>query len=218
MAYGVKLHCWGEWACFTRPEMKVERLSYDVITPSAARGILEAIYWKPEIRWIVDRVTVLNPIRFANIRRNEISAKISSRAPQEAMSSGTGDLGIWIEEVRQQRASMILCDVAYIIAAHFEIISGPNNAAKHLDQFSRRAKSGQCHTRPYFGCREFAAHFALLEEGTTEPVPHCSLAGERDLGWLLHDVDFANGNEPSFFRAVMRNGVIAVPQLQGATA
>lgn len=133
MSYGIKLHISGEFACFTRPEMKVERVSYDVVTPSAARGILEAIYWKPQIRWIVDRIHVLNPIRFTNIRRNEVGTKAA--APSRAAMNGDtiATPGIHIEENRQQRAATLLRDVSYVIEAHFEILDrrferdGPSN-------------------------------------------------------------------------------------------
>jgi len=218
MAYGVKLHCWGEWALFTRPEMKVERVSYDVMTPSAARGVVEAIYWKPEIRWVVDRVVVLKPIRFGSVRRNEVSQKISAASVAKAAKVGSGRLGLYVDDpdTRQQRASLLLCDVAYVIEAHFDICSGPDNKAKHIDQFRRRAREGRCYTRPYFGCREFAANFALIEDEEAMPTVHPSLHGERDLGWMLHDIDFSNNNQPRFFRAVMRDGVIEVPSLSGA--
>jgi CRISPR-associated protein Cas5d len=216
MAFGIKLHCWGEWACFTRPEMKVERVSYDVITPSAARGILEAIYWKPEIRWRIDRLTVLKPIQFTSVRRNEVSEKISSRTAEQAMAAGIGDLGLYVDDrdTRQQRASLLLRDVAYLIEAHFEVVKGEENEAKHLDQFRRRARRGQCYLRPFFGCREFAANFALVEDdGLLLPI-HPALQGERDLGWMLHDIDFGNDRQPTFFRATMRNGVVEVPRLE----
>ena len=217
MSYGICLHAWGEWACFTRPEMKVERVSYDVMTPSAARGILEAIYWKPEIRWIIDRITVLNPIRFASVRRNEVSEKIAQGTAAGVMKSGIGDLGIDSTDanVRQQRSSLLLRKVAYLIDTHFEIVSGPENAAKHLDQFKRRARRGACFTRPYLGCREFAADFALLEDEDPIPRPDESLLGERDLGWMLHDIDFSGATDARFFRAHMRDGVITVPALAG---
>lgn len=218
MAFGIKLHCWGEWACFTRPEMKVERVSYDVITPSAARGILEAIYWKPEIRWTVDRLTVLKPIKFTSIRRNEVSEKISSRTAEQAMAAGSGDLGLYVEDsdTRQQRAALLLRDVGYLIEAHFEVIKGEENEAKHLDQFCRRARRGQCYTRPFFGCREFAANFALLEDDSLLPSVDAALEGERDLGWMLHDIDFGDELQPRFFRATMHDGIIDVPPFAGA--
>jgi CRISPR-associated protein Cas5d len=218
MGFGVRLHCWGEWACFTRPEMKVERVSYDVMTPSAARGILEAIYWKPEIRWVIERITVLNPIRFSSVRRNEVSEKISEATARKVMNAGRGDLSLQITEYRQQRAALLLRDVGYVIEAHFEIHSGPENAAKHLDQFSRRARRGACFTRPYLGCREFAAHFTLLEDENDMPKVDTSLKGDSDLGWMLHDVDFGKNKEARFFRAQMRDGVITIPPLAEATA
>jgi len=228
MSVGIRLHVWGELACFTRPEMKVERVSYDVITPSAARGIVETIYWKPEIRWIVTRLLVLNPIRFTSLRRNEVASKAPAGSISKAMKSGHGNLALYVEEDRQQRASTLLRDVAYIIEARFEIIAGEDNPGKHLDQFNRRARSGQCHTRPYLGCREFPADFVLIEGETTPPHVHDEFRGERDLGYLLHDIEYVldpdgpivDGHrgerwraEPRFFRAVMRDGVIDVPPL-----
>lgn len=216
MAYGIKLHCWGELACFTRPEMKVERVSYDVITPSAARGIIEAIYWKPEIRWVIDRLRVLKPIRFTSMRRNEVGSKIPATAAATTMQAGSGILGLYVEEARQQRATLLLRDVAYVIEAHFEIVGGEPNEAKHLDAFNRRARNGQCFTRPYLGCREFAADFELIENDAAIPPSHSSLAGTRDLGWMLHDIAFSNDRQPRFFQAVMTDGVVAVPRLDSA--
>ena len=216
----VQIECWGEWACFTRPEMKAERVSYDVITPSAARGILEAIYWKPEIRWTVDRLTALRPIRFSSIRRNEVKDKISALTASRVMATGVGELGIAVNEgdMRQQRAALLLRDVAYVIEAHFDIVGGPDNSAKHLEQFQRRARRGACYTRPYLGCREFAAHFRPIEPGEPAPMVDPGLSGERELGWMLHDIDFGNGRQARFFRAVMRNGVIEVPPISEARA
>jgi len=218
MSYGVKLHCWGDLACFSRPEMKVERVSYDVMTPSAARGVLEAIYWKPEIRWVVDRLWVLKPIRFTSLRRNEVGAKIPAGSAAKAMKDGRGMIGLYIETERQQRAAMMLRDVAYVIEAHFEIIGGEDNEAKHLDIFNRRARSGQCFTRPYLGTRECAANFALIENGSELPAVDPSLVDgqRRDLGWMLHDIDFKNGRQPRFFHAFMADGVIEVPPFEGA--
>jgi CRISPR-associated protein Cas5d len=192
--------------------MKVERVSYDAMTPSAARGVLEAIYWKPEIRWVIDRITVHRPIRFTSVRRNEVKDKISTVAAARVMNGGTGDIGIIASDGdnRQQRAALMLRDVSYLIEAHFEIVSGPENAAKHLDQFNRRARRGACFTRPYLGCREFAAHFRLLEADEPAPDIDDSLRGERDLGWMLYDIDFGNSNQAIFFRAHMRDGVIDV--------
>lgn len=208
MAEGVKLMVEGTYACFSRPETKVERVSYDVMTPSAARGVLEAIYWKPAIRWVVERIHVLKPIRFTNIRRNELGSKIPAGAVKRAMDSGKGRLGVIIEDDRQQRASMVLRDVAYVIEARFELTDpGDTNTGKHKDIFRRRAAAGQCFHTPYLGCREFPASFHLLEE----QLPASALEGEQDLGWMLYDLDFRNGMQPWFFRAKMVNGVIDVP-------
>ena len=218
MSYGVKLYVWGSYACFTRPEMKVERVSYDVITPSAARGILEAIHWKPAICWVVDRIRVLKPIRFESIRRNEVGHKIRASNAAQAMRAGSiEDLRLFVEDDRQQRAATVLRDVAYVIEAHFERTrrAGPDDTeGKHLEMFNRRAAQGQCFHQPCLGTREFAAAFAL-HHGTA-PAPDASLIGERDLGWMLHDIDFAAGRTPRFFKAVMRNGVIDVPPFSSA--
>ena len=219
MSYGVKLHVWGEYACFTRPEMKVERVSYDAMTPSAARGILDAIHWKPAIRWVIDRIHVLKPIRFENLRRNELGGRISAGNVRKAMRRGTtDDLRTLIEDDRQQRAATLLRDVAYVIEAHF-ILTGSaeddDTEAKHLAMFNRRAAKGQCFHRPYLGTREFAADFELVEGA----MPMSCLASDqrnRDLGWMLHDIDYADEMSPRFFRAVLRDGVIEVPPLNAA--
>jgi CRISPR-associated protein Cas5d len=212
MAYGIKLKVWGDYACFTRPEMKVERVSYDVMTPSAARGILEAIYWKPALVWVVDRIHVLNPIRFDNIRRNELEGKISIGVIKKAMNDGCSPVEVFIEDDRQQRAAMVLRDVAYVIEAHFDFTGDEdNNPSKHKEMFDRRARKGQCFHQPYFGCREFPVSFALIEED----IPQSQFTGEQDLGWMLHDIDFKNNMEAKFFRAVMHNGVIDVPPFNG---
>jgi CRISPR-associated protein Cas5d len=207
----IQLEVWGDFACFTRPEMKVERVSYDVITPSAARGIVEAIYWKPEILWRITRIRVLRPIRFTSLRRNEVASKIPAGTVATAMKNGRGSLAMYIEEDRQQRAATILRDVAYVIEARFDILSGENNAGKHLDQFNRRARDGRCFQRPYLGCREFPAEFALIEDGQALPEVHPELRDERDLGYMLHDIDFDDGMTPRFFRALLRGGVMDVP-------
>ncbi|MCB2188431.1 MAG: type I-C CRISPR-associated protein Cas5c [Deltaproteobacteria bacterium] len=210
MSRGVRLRVWGPWACFTRPEMKVERVSYDVMTPSAARGILEAVYWKPAIRWVIRRIHVLKPIVFTNIRRNELGGKPALRPMKTAMKDGRTPLGVFIEDDRQQRAATVLREVDYLIEAEFQF-TGPedNNPGKHLDSFNRRAARGQCYHRPYLGCREFAAEFALAGEDLP-PTPS-EFAGERDLGWVLHDLDFGPEITPRFFRATMRDGVVEVP-------
>ena len=202
------LRIWGDFACFTRPEMKIERVSYDVITPSAARGIFEAVYWKPEIRWNIDLIQVFNPIRFTNIRRNEVASKIPAGSVSSVMKSG-GSLALYIESDRQQRASMVLRDVAYIVEAHFELLSGVDNLQKHSEMFRRRASKGQYFHHPYLGCREFDANFELLES----EIPVSTIQGATDLGWMLHDLDFADGMKPIFFRAAMTNGIIEIPRL-----
>ncbi|MHB8529964.1 MAG: type I-C CRISPR-associated protein Cas5c [Caulobacteraceae bacterium] len=215
MAYGIRLHVWGERACFTRPEMKVERVSYDVMTPSAARGILEAVHWKPAITWVVDRIHVLKPIRFQSIRRNEVGAKVSGANAERAMRAGsTAGLGLVVEDNRQQRAATVLIEVAYVIEAHFALTDKAepdDTAAKHASMFNRRAASGQCFHRPCLGTREFAADFELVPEGA--PLPENTLPPDqrdRDLGWMLHDIDFARDNTSRFFRARLGDGVLDV--------
>jgi len=210
----IKLHVWGEFACFTRPEMKVERVSYDVMTPSAARGILEAIHWKPAIVWVVDRIHVLKPIRFQTFRRNEVGSKIPAGNARTAMNRDTlADLGLAVDDNRQQRATIALTNVAYVIEAHFELTDKAgedDTAAKHLEMFKRRAAKGQCFHRPCLGCREFAADFALIDG---EPPPNELPQGEqaRDLGWMLYDIDFLKDEKRSmFFRARLENGVLDV--------
>jgi CRISPR-associated protein Cas5d len=219
MSYGIKLHIWGEYACFTRPEMKVERVSYDVITPSAARGILEAIHWKPAIRWQIDRIHVLKPIRFESIRRNEVGSKVSFSNVRKTMNAKRAqDLCIVSDEDRQQRAATVLRDVGYVVEAHFDLTykaSADDNVGKHVDQFRRRARKGQCFHQPCMGTREFVAHFALLADEDAWPACHLSeVDRNRDLGWMLHDIDFSVGNIPRFFRAELRDGAIEVPVFQ----
>lgn len=219
MAYGIKLHIWGDYACFTRPEMKVERVSYDVLTPSAARGILEAIHWKPAIRWVIDKIHVLKPVRFESIRRNEVASIAPTDKIKKAMrNQPVQNLYILADDsdskVRQQRASTVLRNVAYIIEAHFELTdlaTEEDNEGKHLDIFNRRARKGQCFQQPCMGVREFPAHFSLIEPEA--PLPESELTPEqrnRDLGWMLHDIDFANGMMPHFFKAELKDGVITV--------
>ncbi|MDL1967916.1 MAG: type I-C CRISPR-associated protein Cas5c [Deltaproteobacteria bacterium] len=200
MSYGIKLKVWGDYALFTRPEMKVERVSYDVMTPSAARGILEAIYWKPAILWVIDRIHVLRPVRFENIRRNELANRVAVN--KRDMDEGK-PVCRYIEDDRQQRASMVLRDVAYLIEAHFELTGSDDDQGKHLAIFERRVKKGQCFHRPYFGCREFPVNFEWCDE-----IPATPFSGEQNLGYMLHDIDFANDMTPRFFRAVMQDGII----------
>ena len=174
MAYGVALRVWGEYACFTRPELKAERVSYDIITPSAARGILEAIHWKPAIRWVIDRIHVLHPIRFETVCRNEVGTKARMRALAGAMRHGTTKaVPLLVEDERLSRATTLLRDVGYVIEAHVGLraeAGAHESGAKHLAMFSRRASRGQCFHRPYLGMREFAADFALVE-GTMPLAP-----------------------------------------------
>ena len=213
MSFGVKLHVWGDHACFTRPEMKVERVSYDVMTPSAARGVLEAVHWKPAILWVVDAIHVLNEIRFTSIRRNEVGSKIPAGSVKSAMNRGdTNGLGLAVDEDRQQRAATILVNPAYVIEANFEMTDkagAEDSAAKHLSMFNRRAANGQCFHRPYLGTREFAAQFELVEGA----LPKGDLPDHqrnRDFGWMLHDLDHADGHTPYFFRAALVDGVMQV--------
>lgn len=211
---GAKLHVWGPYGCFTRPEMKVERVSYDVMTPSAARGILEAIHWKPAIVWVVDRIHVLRPIRFQTFRRNEVGSKVPAAKVKTAMGRGSLEgLGLAVDDDRQQRATIALYDVAYVIEAHFELTdrAGPDDtAAKHIEMFKRRAAKGQCFHRPCFGCREFAADFELVEgEIPSSAMP--ATDRDRDLGWMLYDIDFTKPDKPPmFFRARLENGILDV--------
>lgn len=226
---GFCLEVSGEYACFTRPEMKVERVSYDVITPSAARAVFDAVLWKPAIFWQLKKIEVLNPIRWVSIRRNEVGKLVSPRSD-----------GIYIEEDRQQRAGLFLRDVKYRLSAEFIFIppeqrgktlnpvpewlldnaerqdlqkfdTHPDETeAKYAAMFERRAKKGQCFNQPYLGCREFSCAFRLLDPSTEQETP---IAESRDLGWMLYDMDFSDPRniKPLFFRANMQNGVINVP-------
>ncbi len=209
MGYGIKLEVWGEYALFTRPEMKVERVSYDVITPSAARGLIEAIYWKPAIKWVIDKIYVYNPIQFTNIRRNEVCTKISKSSAKALMEGKKQIDYINTNEQRQQRAAMVLKDVRYVIEAHFEITNKAGESdtvEKHYNIALRRMRNGQCYHMPSFGCREFPANFKLLEEDITVT----DFVGEQDLGYMLYDMDFSDSENiyPVFFRAKMIDGVI----------
>jgi len=207
----------GDWACFTRPEMKVERVSYDVITPSAARAVFEAIFYKPAVRWQLRRIEVLAPVRWMNLRRNEVASVISTRNVQQAMKQGTGELALYVDEDRQQRAALLLRDVAYRL--HADLVVRPDRSdseppAKFFAIFERRAGKGQCVNQPYLGCREFAARWRLVGDPAAEPPP---IAETRDLGWMLHDLDFTDPSDPQprFFRAQMTAGVIDVPPFDG---
>lgn len=210
-----RLLVWGRNACFTRPEMKVERVSYDVMTPSAARGILEAILWKPALRWRVTEIDVLKPIKWESVRRNEVGAVISARAAKQVMDRGRGNLGLYIEKERQQRAGLFLRDVAYIIHAFFEMTANAgdsDNIVKFREMFLRRAQKGQCFHRPYLGCREFAAHFKLIPQHA--PLPKL-LDDSRYLGWMLLDMDYSREEPaPRFFLAELEKGRIKVPSFE----
>ncbi len=219
MGYGIAIRICGEYALFTRPEMKVERVSYDVITPSAARGIIEAVYWKPAIRWEIDRIRVLNEIQFTNIRRNEVSDKISTREAERRMNGATEPFFIDATAQRQQRAAMVLRNVDYIIEAHFVLTdrAGPEDTVeKHYNIVLRRLRKGQYHHAPCLGTREFPARVELVEGN---PIPASPLKGTRDLGWMLYDLDFTNPKDiqPKFFRAELRDGLLDLrsPELRG---
>ncbi|MBI4743583.1 MAG: type I-C CRISPR-associated protein Cas5 [Actinobacteria bacterium] len=223
------LEVWGDYACFTRPEMKVERVSYDVITPSSARAIFEAIFWKPAIKWQIKKIEVLNPIKWISVRRNEVGAVMSDQSD-----------GLFIEKVRQQRAGLFLRDVKYRLyaelvfiplgkrnkiynpvpeylvykeeQAEFEKDPKDENPGKYNAMFERRARKGQCFNRPYLGCREFSCMFRLINEPEKEKDK--PLNETRELGFMLYDMDFININDPkpAFFRAKIDNGVVIVPE------
>ncbi len=202
-----RLKVWGENACFTRPEMKVERVSYDVMTPSAARGILEAILWKPAISWRVLQIDVLNPVRWESVRRNEVGKKATKPSAAHLRGESTAPMRIIVEKERQQRAGLFLRDVAYVIHAEFSMTEGAgaaDNVTKFEQMFIRRASSGQCFHRPYFGCREFPVNFEFIPKDA-EPLK--TSAETRELGWMLYDMDYSVTEPmPQFFHAVMQNG------------
>lgn len=209
MGIGVKVKVWGEYALFSRPEMKVERCSYDVITPSAARGILEAIYWHPGMKWVIDKIYVQKPVQFTSIRRNEVKSKISSNNVLPVYNGADKPLYISTKSDIVQRASLLLRDVSYVIEAHFEMTEKAvesDNPGKFKDIIMRRLKRGECYHTPYFGCREFPANFCLCEDEKIETA----YSGEKDLGFMLYDMDFSDLDniQPMFFRALMKDGVI----------
>jgi CRISPR-associated protein Cas5d len=190
----------GPLACFSRPELSVERVSYDAMTPSAAVGVLEAIYWKPAIRWYVGKITVLRPLRTIQIKRNEVSERASAGRPT-----------INVVDHRLQRTTLALRDVSYIIDARFEMTDkagSDDNPGKHLDCFNRRASRGQCWQRPSLGQREMVADSWSVPH--SDVSPDVSLMGERDLGLMLHSIDYVR-SKPRWFRAIMRDGIITVP-------
>ena len=205
----VCMEVWGDYALFSRPEMKVERVSYDVITPAAARGMLESIFYHPGLVWRIDRLHVLNPIRFTNVRRNEVKSKILASAVRSAMT-GTAKEPLYIATTSdiQQRAAQMLRNVHYVIEAHFDMTdkaSPSDNPGKFQDIIRRRLRKGQCYMQPYLGTRECTAHFGLWEGGEIPAIPET-----RDLGWMLYDMDYSDPEniQPMFFRAEMENGVI----------
>ena len=209
----IQLEVWGDYACFTRPEMKTERVSYDVMTPSAARGILEAIYWHPGMRWVIDKIYVCAPIQFSSIRRNEVKETVNARQAKRVMENLSGDLYLATGDSIQQRSMLFLRDVHYVIEAHFEMTkkAAPgDNPGKFRDIINRRISKGQYYHAPYFGVREFPVNFALCEN-----IPPCptELLGTHDLGWMLLDMDYSNLQDikPMFFRGKLVNGVLDVP-------
>lgn len=209
----ISLEVWGDYACFTRPEMKTERVSYDMMTPSAARGLLESIYWHPGLHWIIDRIHVCAPIRFTNLRRNEVKSTVSARTARTVMERGKGELYLVTSQDIQQRAAMLLRDVHYVINAHFDVTAqaaASDNDGKFQDIIKRRIKRGQFYSQPYFGCREFPAQFQACQ--ALPPCPD-ELRGVRDLGYMLWDLDYSDPENitPLFFRASLRDGVLAVP-------
>ncbi len=213
MAFGFSIETWGDRALFTRPELSVERVTYDVITPSAARGLIESVYWHPGMRYVIDRIHVINPIEFSSVRRNEVKVKASAVAIRASVQGTKGLPCISSQENIVQRASLILTDVRYVIDAHFVMTdkaSHGDNPGKFCDILKRRLRKGQCYSQPYFGCREFAANVRLLD-GEPPSGAYDDVA-ERDFGIMLYDMDYSNPDEitPKFYRAVMRNGVIDV--------
>lgn len=211
----ISLEVWGKYASFNRPEMKTERVSYDVMTPSAARGLLEAIYWHPGMKWCIDRIHVCAPIRFTNLRRNEVSSTLSAKTARTVMERGKGELWIAASKDIQQRSALLLRDVRYVIEAHFDMTdkAAPgDNPGKFQDILKRRIQKGQFYHQPCFGCREFPANFKLCEE--LPPCPE-ELLGERDLGYMLWDLNYTDPRNitPRFFRAKLRDGVLTVPTL-----
>ena len=210
----ISVEVWGDYACFSRPEMKVERVSYDVMTPSAARGLLEAIYWHPGMKWVVDRIHVCAPIHFTNIRRNEVKDTLSARKAQSVMEKG-GELYLATPDSIQQRAAMVVRDVRYVIDAHFEMTARAtptDNPGTFQDILRRRVEKGQFYHHPCFGVRPFPAHFKPCTQ--LPPCPE-ELKEEKDLGWMLLDLDYSDPENitPHFFRAILHDGVMEVPPM-----
>lgn len=212
MSRGVRVRVWGDLALFSRPEMKVERCSYDVITPSAARGLLEAVYWHPGMCWKIDKIYVRKPIQFTSVRRNEVKNKVQASSALNVINGGEKPLYICSKKDIVQRAAILLRDVEYIIEAHFEMTEKANssdNPGKFKDIIMRRFRRGECYHMPYFGCREFPANFELFaEEEISTPYD----GQEKDLGYMLYDFDYSDSQDikPMFFRAIMKDGVLDV--------
>ena len=203
----VLMEVWGPTACFTRPEMKTERVSYDVPTPSAARGMIESIYYHPGLKWTIDRIWVLNSIQFMNLRRNEVSSKISASNVMQEANGGKQSCIVTTQDI-QQRAAMMLKDVRYVIEAHFDMTDKANasdNPGKFQDIVKRRLRKGACYAAPYLGTRECTAHFRLWEGGAVEGIDET-----RDLGYMLYDMDYSDPEniQPMFFHAKMEHGCI----------
>ena len=217
MGYGIAVRVSSDFGLFTRPEMKAERVSYDIITPSAARGILEAVYWKPAICWVIDRITILNEIEFTNIRRNEVSAKASTDNALKTMNNASSPLFLSATDNRQQRGATVLRNPDYLIEAHFEMIpekAGPDDSPeKHYNIVLRRLRNGQHFMQPCMGTREFPARVEIIENSGSFTSP---LQGEKDLGWMLYDLDFSTPDniEPRFFRATLQDGVLDLTGIQ----
>lgn len=208
----IRMEVWGDYACFSRPEMKTERVSYDVITPSAARGILEAVFWHPGMNWKIDAIHVISPIKFTNVRRNEVKSVISANNVRNVMNGQKKQLFINTQEDIQQRAALLLQDVHYIIDAHFVMTpnaSESDNEAKFQEIMKRRLRKGQCYHQPYFGCREFPASFRLYEE-IDKVIPNEFAGKTIDFGFMLYDMDYSDHEniKPKFFRAIMIDGRI----------
>ena len=204
----IQLEVWGAYALFSRPELKVERVSYDVPTHSAARGIVKSVYYHPGLRWYIDRIHVLNPIRFVSIRRNEVTDKISGRNVRQAAQGGGQPLYLVTSQKIVQRSSLLLQDVHYVIEAHFEMTdkaAPSDNPGKFQDIVTRRMERGQCFHTPYFGCREFPVSFRRWPGG---PIP--TIDETRDLGLMLYDFDYSDpaAITPTYFRARLEHGVL----------
>ena len=215
MAFGFSIEIWGDRALFTRPELSVERVTYDVITPSAARGIIESIYWHPGLRYVIDRIRVINPIQFSSVRRNEVTDKASAKGMYTAILGNSELPHISTKDKIDQRASVILINVCYVVDFHFEITkeaSNDDNPGKFCDILKRRLQKGQCYSQPYLGCREFTANVCLVEG--QQPKSFYEEEQIRDFGIMLYDMDYSNPDDitPMFYRAVMQNGIINVSE------